>query len=155
MEGRLLVNGATHTFSFDPGEPPLDVLRRYGHTDVHCGCREGSCGACAVLLEGKLVNSCLVYAATATGKSILTVSGLGTPDKPHPIQQAFVDCGAIQCGFCTPGMILATFALLEGNPNPSDDEIRTALDGNQCRCTGYVKIVEAVKLAAGRLERHE
>ena len=155
MEGQFRVNGVNHTFSFSADETLLDVLRRHGFTDVHCGCREGSCGACAVLLDKKLVNSCLVFAATSIGQEILTVSGLGTRDAPHPIQQAFVDCGAVQCGFCTPGMILATYALLSDNPNPSDEDILRALDGNQCRCTGYVKILEAVKHAARRLDRHE
>jgi carbon-monoxide dehydrogenase small subunit len=107
-----------------------------------------------VLLDGKLVNSCQVLAATAQDAEIVTIKGLGNLHEPHPIQRAFVDAGAVQCGFCTPGMVLAAYALLQKNADPSEMEIREALDGNLCRCTGYVKIVEAVALAARRMRGH-
>jgi len=148
---RLLVNGRTHEVALDPNVTLLQVLRDLGHTDVKSGCEKGDCGACAVLLDGKAVNSCLVLAWQAEGAEILTNAGLGTISDPHPIQEAFADAGAIQCGFCTPGMIVATKALLDRNPNPAEAEIREALSGNLCRCTGYGQIVEAVRLSAERL----
>jgi carbon-monoxide dehydrogenase small subunit len=154
MRGRFVVNGASSAVSFRPSDTLLSLLRREGHTDVKEGCREGMCGACVVLLEGRLVNSCQVLAASAAGKRITTVRGIGNLHDPHPIQSAFVETGAVQCGFCTPGMVLAAFALLSANPDPGEDEIRRALDGNFCRCTGYVKIVDAVKLAARRMQPH-
>jgi aerobic-type carbon monoxide dehydrogenase small subunit (CoxS/CutS family) len=151
MTGTLSINGAELGISLQGDELLLDVLRDLGHTEVKEGCREGACGSCLVLLEGVLVNSCQVLAASALGKEITTVKGLGTIHQPHPIQEAFVDAGAVQCGFCTPGMVLATYALLKKNPRPTEQQIRHALDGNLCRCTGYVKIVEAVRLAAERM----
>ena len=154
MHGVFFVNGARIESSFHPADTLLALLRREGRTEVKEGCREGLCGACVVLLEGKLVNSCQVLAASAEGKLITTASGMGSIHVPHPIQSAFVEAGAVQCGFCTPGMVLAAHALLSANPDPGEDEIRQALDGNLCRCTGYVKIVEAVKLAARRMRPH-
>ncbi|MCF7935059.1 MAG: (2Fe-2S)-binding protein [Synergistales bacterium] len=151
MEGRFTINGQEHSILFPPGATLLDVLRGEGFTDVHEGCREGVCGACAVVLDGRLVNSCQVLAASARGREILTAGGLGTPASPHPIQQAFVDAGAVQCGFCTPGMVLAAWCLLRENPAPTEEEIKSALDGNLCRCTGYKHILEAVQLAAERM----
>jgi aerobic-type carbon monoxide dehydrogenase small subunit (CoxS/CutS family) len=151
MTGTLSINGAELGISLRGDELLLDVLRDLGHTEVKEGCREGACGSCLVLLEGVLVNSCQVLAASALGKEITTVKGLGTIHQPHPIQEAFVDAGAVQCGFCTPGMVLATYALLKKNPRPTEQQIRHSLDGNLCRCTGYVKIVEAVRLAAERM----
>ena len=151
MTGNFSINGAELHISLRGDEVLLDVLRELGYTEVKEGCREGACGSCLVLLEGVLVNSCQVLAASALGKEITTVKGLGTFHQPHPIQEAFVDAGAVQCGFCTPGMVLATFALLKKNPRPTEEQIRRALDGNLCRCTGYVKIIEAVKLAAERM----
>jgi carbon-monoxide dehydrogenase small subunit len=155
MRGGFVVNGARLAVSFHPADTLLTLLRREGHIEVKEGCREGLCGACVVLLEGKLVNSCQVLAASAAEKKITTVSGIGSIHAPHPIQRAFVEAGAVQCGFCTPGMVLAAHALLSANPDPGEDEIRLALDGNFCRCTGYVKIVEAVRLAARRMRAHE
>lgn len=152
MTGNLTVNGAPVRVDFGPEETLLDVLRSAGFTEVKRGCEQGECGACLVLLDDLLVNSCQVFAATAVGGRVTTTAGLtGEPGCPHPIHEAYAATGAVQCGFCTPGMVMATFALLSGNPDPSDDEIREALAGNLCRCTGYVKIVEAVHLAAGRM----
>jgi carbon-monoxide dehydrogenase small subunit len=151
MTGNFSINGTEIPISLRGDEVLLDVLRELGCTEVKEGCREGACGSCLVLLDGVLVNSCQVLAASALGKEITTVKGLGTFHQPHPIQEAFVDAGAVQCGFCTPGMVLATFALLKKNPRPTEQQIRHALDGNLCRCTGYVKIIEAVKLAAERM----
>ena len=151
MNGTVSINGTEVRISLRGDEVLLDVLRELGYTEVKEGCREGACGSCLVLLEGVLVNSCQVLAASALGKEITTVKGLGTIHQPHPIQEAFVAAGAVQCGFCTPGMVLAAFALLKRNPRPTEEQIRHALDGNLCRCTGYVKIVAAVKLAAERM----
>jgi aerobic-type carbon monoxide dehydrogenase small subunit (CoxS/CutS family) len=155
MEGTFQINGKTRRFTFDPHARLLDVLREQGYTEVKEGCREGGCGSCVVLLDGKLVNSCQVLAASALNKSIMTVRGIGDIHHPHPIQTSFVEAGAVQCGFCTPGMVLATYALLTRNPNPDDEEIGRALDGNICRCTGYVKIIDAVKRAARKMQGNE
>ncbi len=154
MKTKLTVNGKPISVQFSPTERLLDVLRKYGFTEVKEGCRDGECGACVVLLNGKLVNSCQVLAASAMDADVTTVKGLDA-GSAGPIQEAYVDTGAVQCGFCTPGMILATYALLQDNPNPDTGQIRQALDGNLCRCTGYVKIIEAVQLAAERTKRHE
>jgi len=154
MEGSFSINGEEVTVSFRPDDTLLAVLRKYGFTEVKEGCREGECGSCVVLLDGMLVNSCQVFAASVRDKKITTVKGLGTMHEPHPIQTAFVEVGAVQCGFCTPGMICAAYALLEKNPDPDETEIRQALDGNLCRCTGYVKIIEAVRLAARRIREN-
>jgi aerobic-type carbon monoxide dehydrogenase small subunit (CoxS/CutS family) len=151
MTAAFSINGRTRETTLRGDELLLDVLRSLGHTEVKEGCREGACGSCLVLLDGVLVNSCQVLAASAAGAEITTVKGLGTIHDPHPIQEAFVEAAAVQCGFCTPGMVLAAYALLKRNPHPGDEEIRKALDGNLCRCTGYVKIIEAVKLAAERM----
>ena len=148
---RLNVNGRTHEIAIQPNAVLLHTLRDLGYTDVKNGCEIGECGACAVLLGGKPVNSCMVLAAQADGANIVTNAGLGTMDKPHVIQEAFADAGAIQCGFCTPGMVISTKALLDHNPDPTEAEIRDALSGNLCRCTGYGLIVEAVTIAAERL----
>ncbi|MCF4151177.1 (2Fe-2S)-binding protein [Dethiosulfovibrio sp. F2B] len=154
MEGRFVINGIEKVLSFEPDATLLQALRDGGFSEVKRGCDTGECGACAVVLNGDLVTSCKVYAASVVGSEILTAKGLGTVQNPHPIQQAFVDAGAIQCGFCTPGMVMATYALLSKNPDPTDEEIRRALDGNKCRCTGYVKIFDAVRLAAERMRDH-
>ncbi|MFC2083140.1 (2Fe-2S)-binding protein [Candidatus Bipolaricaulota bacterium] len=146
----LTVNGRTHELAVQPNAVLLQTLRDLGYTDVKNGCEIGECGACAVLLNGKAVNSCMTLAAQTDGAKIITNAGLGTIDKPHVIQEAFADTGAVQCGFCTPGMVIATKALLDGNPNPSESEIRDALSGNLCRCTGYGQIVDAVRIAAAR-----
>ena len=148
---QLTVNGRQHSVAVEPQAVLLHTLRDLGYTDVKNGCEIGECGACAVFLNGDAVNSCMVLAAQADGAQIVTNAGLGTMEKPHVIQEAFADAGAIQCGFCTPGMVISTKALLDRNPDPSEDEIRDALSGNLCRCTGYGQIVTAVRLAAERL----
>ncbi len=153
MTASFNINGRTRETTLRGDELLLDVLRALGHTEVKEGCREAACGSCLVLLDGVLVNSCQVLAASAVGGEITTVKGLGTVHDPHPIQEAFVEAAAVQCGFCTPGMVLAAYALLKRNFHPGEEEIRKALDGNLCRCTGYVKIIEAVKLAADRMAR--
>ena len=151
MVGKFIINGKEIDTVFPPDSVLLTLLRENGFTEVKEGCREGECGACLVLLDGRLVNSCQVLAASAAGMNITTVKGIGNIHSPHPIQSAFADTGAVQCGFCTPGMVLAAFNLLKENPDPDDNEIKQALDGNLCRCTGYVKIIEAVRLAAKRM----
>jgi carbon-monoxide dehydrogenase small subunit len=134
-----------------PGESLLYVLReRLGLPGTKNACEQGECGSCSVYLDGVLVCACLVAAPQAQGRQVRTVEGLATRDGLHPVQQAFVDAGAVQCGFCTPGLILATDDLLARNPQPADAEIREALAGNLCRCTGYEKILDAVRLAAAR-----
>jgi aerobic-type carbon monoxide dehydrogenase small subunit (CoxS/CutS family) len=145
---RLTVNGETKHWSIAPGDLLLDVLRREGYFGVKRGCETGECGACTVLVNGRAVNSCLMFAAQAQGCEILTIEGVAQGDALDPIQEAFLDHGAVQCGFCTPGMILNAKALLDQNPNPSEEEVRDLLAGNFCRCTGYKKPVEAVLAAA-------
>jgi carbon-monoxide dehydrogenase small subunit len=143
------VNGSDYEVIVEPHMLLIDVLRdKLGLTGTKYACGAGDCGACTVLIGGKPSFSCLTLAVTAIGKSIVTIEGLAEGAELHPIQQAFVDAGAIQCGFCTPGMILSAKALLDENPEPSRDEIKSALAGNLCRCTGYVKIVDAVEAAA-------
>jgi carbon-monoxide dehydrogenase small subunit len=148
----LNVNGRIHHVALAPNVTLLHALRDLGYTDVKNGCEKGDCGACAVLLDGRAVNSCLVLAWQAEGAHIVTNAGLGTTENPHPLQQAFADAGAVQCGYCTPGMIISAKALLDHNSHPTEDEIREALSGNLCRCTGYGQIIEAVKMAAERME---
>jgi aerobic carbon-monoxide dehydrogenase small subunit len=149
----LTVNGETVEAAVEPNRTLLQFLREdMGLTGAKHGCGLGDCGACTVILDGKPVNSCLVLAVQANGRQVQTIEGLAENGNLHPIQQAFVDKGAIQCGFCTPGMILSAKALLDENPKPTETEIRTAISGNLCRCTGYQKIVEAVEEAAGVIE---
>jgi carbon-monoxide dehydrogenase small subunit len=146
---RLTVNGEPLEAAVAQNQTLVQFLREdLGLTGTKHGCGLGDCGACTVILDGKAVNSCLVLAIQANGAEVLTIEGLAENGKLHPLQQAFVDKGAIQCGFCTPGMILSAKALLEERPNPTELEIRTALSGNLCRCTGYQKIVEAIDEAA-------
>ncbi len=147
----LSINGKRKTFRIDAGESLLDVLRREGFVSVKVGCHTGDCGACAVLLNGRAVNSCLVLAAKADGAEILTVEGLANGERLHPLQEAFLDRGGVQCGYCTPGMIISAYDLLSRNPDPSDEEIREAISGNLCRCTGYVKQIEAIRAAGERM----
>ena len=147
----LNVNGREHRVALAPNVTLLQALRDLGYTDVKSGCEKGDCGACAVLLDGKAVNSCLVLAWQAEGAQIVTDAGMGTMDDPHPLQEAFADAGAAQCGYCTPGMIVSAAALLKHNPNPTEDEIREAISGNLCRCTGYGQIVKAIQMAAERM----
>ena len=151
LDVSLTVNGVAVTLTVPPFATLLDILRdQLQLTGTKYACGEGECGACSVLLDGRVVNSCLVLAAECEGAEVVTVEGLASDGKLHPIQQAFVDHGAIQCGFCTPGMIMATFALLEANPSPTKEQVRRGLEGNLCRCTGYRKIIDAVlSLARG------
>lgn len=127
----------------------IDVLRDHlGLTGTKEGCGEGECGACTVLIDGQPINSCLVFALQVQGKSIFTVEGLGSYDKLHPLQEAFLEHNAVQCGYCTPGMLLTAKALLDNNPHPTREEIKVAISGNLCRCTGYSKIVDAISAVA-------
>ncbi len=152
MQARIIhlkVNGRQHQCALPPNVTLLRALREcLGYLDVKNGCEKGDCGACAVLLNGKAVNSCMVLAWQADGAEIVTDAGLGTASKPHPIQQAFAEYGAAQCGYCTPGMVVAASALLDANPRPTEAEIRAAISGNLCRCTGYGQIVRAIQAAA-------
>jgi carbon-monoxide dehydrogenase small subunit len=151
MKISVNINGERHDADVWEGESLLFALReRFGLPGSKNACEQGECGSCSVLLDGELVCACLVLAAQAEGHDVVTVEGLGAGDDLHPVQQAFVDAGAVQCGFCTPGLVVATAALLERIPDPSEDEIREALSGNLCRCTGYQKIFDAVHLAADR-----
>jgi len=146
---RLSVNGELLEFSIGPEVTLLDLLRdQVDLTGCRRGCDSGYCGACTALLNGKAVHSCSVLAIAADGAEVLTVEGLARDGRLHPVQEAFIEHGAIQCGYCTPGMILSSVALLEENPNPSEAEVRSYLSGNLCRCTGYVRIVQAVLAAA-------
>jgi len=146
---RIRVNGQEHEIAAEPGRTLLDVLRYVlGLTGTKEGCGTGSCGSCTVLLDGEAVNSCLVFAVEVEGKEITTIEGLAQQGKLHPLQQAFIDEGAVQCGFCTPGVILTAKAFLDSNPNPDESQIRKAIAGNLCRCTGYDKIVRAIMRAA-------
>jgi len=155
MEPRLVkltVNGRAHHAALAPNTTLLQALRDLGYTDVKSGCEKGDCGACGVIVAGAVVNSCLMLAWLAQDKEIITVSGLGTADNPHPLQKAFVDFGAAQCGYCIPGMIMSAKALLDEHPHPTDQEIREGLSGNLCRCTGYIRIFEAIQNAAQELD---
>jgi carbon-monoxide dehydrogenase small subunit len=149
---QLSVNGESHELAVHPTRTLLDVLRDdLGLTGAKRGCDLGACGACAVLLDGRPVNACLTLAAEAEGAEIVTIEGLGRAGALHPVQQAFVESGGVQCGFCTPGMVLAVVALLDEQPEPADAEVLEALSGNLCRCTGYVKILDAVRAATHRM----
>lgn len=146
------VNGDPVEFICDPDEPLLDVLRnRLGLTGAKEGCGTGDCGACSVTLDGRLVCACLVLGAEAQGAEIATIEGMALGDQLHPLQRAFIDGAAFQCGICTPGILVAAKALLETNASPSDEEVRYWLAGNLCRCTGYDKIIAAVQVAAAEM----
>jgi aerobic carbon-monoxide dehydrogenase small subunit len=150
MRIALRVNGVECEADCWEGESLLFALReKLGFPGAKNACEQGECGSCSVLLDGTLVCACLVLAAQADGHEVTTVEGLADGDVLHAVQQAFVDAGAVQCGFCTPGLVVATADLLKRTPQPSDDEIREALSGNLCRCTGYAKIFDAVRMAAG------
>ena len=145
----LMLNGQQRGFSVETGETLLHVLReKAGLTGAKKGCDLGECGACTVIMDGYAVNSCCVFAVEADGSSVETIEGIGTPEQLHPLQQAFIDAGAIQCGFCTPGMIMTAKALLDRNPHPTREEIHAAMSGNLCRCTGYAKIEDAIVAAS-------
>ena len=146
------VNGRNESVTAHPLARLLDVLREDLHlTGTKEGCGEGECGACAVLVDGEIVNSCLIPALQVEGAQVTTIEGLSSDDRVKLLQASFVECGGAQCGICTPGMIVAAWSLLERNPNPSDDELRTGLAGNLCRCTGYMCIFRAVQAAAQSL----
>ena len=155
---RFVLNGRAVEVETDPARRVVDLLRQdlgvLGASGVKEGCGAGECGACSVLVDGELKLSCLMLALQLEGRELNTVEGLGTPEAPHPLQRAFAELGAVQCGYCTPGMILAALALLHRDPDPDRRSVRLALSGNLCRCTGYVKIVDAV-LAAARIMRGE
>ena len=149
---RLRVNGRRQSARIEPSLSLLDLLRdTLGYKGVKICCNTGECGACTVLFNGKPVNSGVVLAADATGAEIVTVEGLAEGDRLHPVQQAFIDTGAVQCGYCTPGFIISVKALLDRTTNPTPEEIEEAVSGNICRCTGYAKIVDAIHLAADRI----
>jgi putative selenate reductase molybdopterin-binding subunit len=149
MHIEFVVNGTQHAVEAAAGETLLPVLRRLGYWSVKHGCETGDCGACLVLVEGEPLLACLLPAARAGSKRITTVEGLGDIESLHPLQREFLAHGAVQCGYCTPAMLLAAAALLQRNPRPSEADVREALAGILCRCTGYVKPVEAVQAAAG------
>lgn len=152
---RLYVNGRRVETSACPTMRLLDFLRmEMGLCGTKEGCGKGECGACSVLLDGKLVNSCLVLLGQCEGAKVLTIEGLGSNGRPHPLQEAFAEVGAVQCGFCTPGLVMAGYALLQTNQNPTPSEVRSAIEGNLCRCTGYAKVEQAI-LRAARLIRRQ
>jgi carbon-monoxide dehydrogenase small subunit len=147
------INGKIYKTEANPSIRLIDLLRNvFGLTGTKEGCGEGECGACTVIVNGKAVNSCLVLAGQVQDAEIITIEGLSTNGEPGRLQQAFIDSGAVQCGFCTPGMILSAKALLDNNPYPSDEEIKVALSGNLCRCTGYAKIITAVRMVCGEYQ---
>lgn len=149
----LKVNGEDYEIEVDPRRTLLEVLRdELGLTGTKESCGIGECGACTVLMDGKAILSCLTLAVEANGKDVLTIEGLAKDGELHPLQEAFVEHGAIQCGFCTPGMILSAKALLDKNPRPTKEEVRSGIAGNLCRCTGYAKIVEAILAASQKLQ---
>ena len=147
------VNTVERSFDIQPGEVLLDVLRREGYLEVKGSCHSGDCGACTVLLDGRPVASCLMLAAKVDGRAVTTVRGIGDQAHPHAIQDAFVRNGAVQCGYCVPGAITSAKALLDENPDPTEEEIRLAMDSNYCRCSGYEQQVEAVLDAAAQLRK--
>ncbi len=156
MQFSTRINGVTRKIDCEPYETLFDVLRRIGLKGVKQGCdREGTCGACTVLLDGKPIFSCITPAPKVADRELTTIEGLGDVTNPHPIQQAYADAGAVQCGYCSPGMILATKALLDVHPQPTREQIAQALSGNLCRCTGYVKIFDAVRDAAATLQQEK
>jgi len=156
LEIALTVNEIQYQRSVEPRMLLSDFLRyELGLTGTHIGCEHGVCGACTVLFDGQPVRSCLMFAVQADGHEILSIEGLGTVDNLHPLQESFIEAHGLQCGFCTPGIILSLIPFLEQNPNPNEIEIRQAISGNICRCTGYQHIVDAVKLAAEKMSvRH-
>lgn len=151
MTIHLTINGAARSVDCEPHETLLTVLRREGYTGAKRVCESGECGACAIIVDGRAVDCCIMLAAQVDGRSITTVEGLGDLNHLNPVQEAFADNGAVQCGFCIPGMIVAASSYLEENPEPTEEEIRHVFVGNLCRCTGYVKPVEAVLTAAKKM----
>jgi len=151
MEIKLKINNEDKTFNVGVKDKLVDVLRKYGYKGVKKGCYQGDCGACTVLVDGLPKNSCMILAVSADGSEIMTIEGMGDMDKLHPLQESIIETAGVQCGYCTPGFLLSSYALLKSNPDPSMDEIKRATDGNLCRCTGYVKKLEAVELAAKKM----
>lgn len=152
MNVRFTLNGRPVEAVVEPDETLADTLRnQFGLTGLKVGCGSGDCGSCTVLVNGDAVRSCILLTCMIAGRRIVTIEGLSEDGELHPIQQAFIDTGAVQCGYCIPGMVLVAKALLDGNPHPTEADIRMALSGNLCRCTGYTKIVDAVLLAADRI----
>ena len=157
MKLSFTLNGQPVTVRAEPDARAVDLLRSLDSPEVKpCldtkeGCGTGECGACSVLVDGAHRLSCLMLAAQLQGREVTTARGLGTPENPHPVQKAFAEHGAVQCGYCTPGMLIASQALLDSNPSPTEEQIRDAIGGNLCRCTGYQQIVEAVQLASERM----
>ena len=150
---QITVNGLTRELAAEPNQTLLSLLREeLDLTGTKHGCGEGDCGTCVVLLDGKPVNSCLVLALEAAGRRVTTIEGVADGNTLHPVQDAFIEAGAVQCGYCTPGMILVALALLRQNPDPTEQQVRQSISGNLCRCTGYQKIVEGVLLAARMLQ---
>ena len=153
LDVNVTVNGTRYERSVEPRLLLSDFLRHdLGLTGTHVGCEHGVCGACTILLDGQPVRSCLMFAVQADGHEIFTIEGLGTPDNLHPLQEAFWEAHGVQCGFCTPGLLMTLVPFLKETPNPTEPEIRQAISGNLCRCTGYQHIVDAVKLAAERMK---
>ncbi|HUZ19403.1 MAG TPA: (2Fe-2S)-binding protein [Acidimicrobiales bacterium] len=154
METTITINGVARTFDIEPRVLLVDLLRtRAGLTGTHIGCDTTSCGVCTVLLDGRPVKSCTVFAVQAAGREVTTVEGLVKNGELHPIQAAFKEEHGLQCGYCTPAMMLVGMALIERNPDPSDEEVRWAISGNLCRCTGYMNIVKAIRRAASEMRR--
>ena len=152
----LKVNGTSYRMSIKPRRTLVEVLREtLGLTGTKKSCNEGECGACTVMMDGRPVASCLVLAVDAQGKEILTIEGLSEGEELHPIQEAFLKHGGIQCGFCTPGMVMSAKAFLDGNPKPTTTEIRKAISGNLCRCTGYQHIVDSIMAASRMMDRKD
>ncbi|MFO7548558.1 MAG: (2Fe-2S)-binding protein [Acidimicrobiia bacterium] len=150
MNISLTVDGTLRECDIEPGETLMEVLRRLGFAGVKNGCAHGDCGTCAVLVDGRAVTSCLLFAAQVDGAMITTVEGLASREGLHPLQSALLDTGGVQCGFCTPGIVMTALDLLARVPDPDEHQVRVALSGNLCRCTGYVKIVEGILLGAER-----
>lgn len=151
---KFILNGKSVNIKAEPNERLLDLLRnKFNLTGTKEGCSIGECGACTVIINGKAVNSCLVLAGQCEGAEIITIEGIEKDGKLHPLQENFLKSGAVQCGFCTPGMIMSAYAMLLENPNPTEEEIKDAIAGNLCRCTGYKQIIEAVEKSAKEVER--
>ncbi len=151
----LKVNGKEHSLEVEAATRLLDLLRdELGLIGTKEGCGKGECGTCTVIMDGKTVNSCLVLAPQAEGREITTIEGLGSPEALHPLQEAFITKGAVQCGYCTPGILLSAYNLLNKNPHPPREEIKEGISGNLCRCTGYVKIVEAIEFFSEGRDEH-
>ncbi|HVE51693.1 MAG TPA: (2Fe-2S)-binding protein [Casimicrobiaceae bacterium] len=149
----LSVNGKAETASVEPRLLLVDFLRtQLGLTGTHVGCDTGQCGACTILIDGRAVKSCMLFAAQANGAQLTTIEGIANGDELHPMQAAFKDCHALQCGFCTPGMVMCALDLVKNHPNPDDKTVREGLEGNLCRCTGYQNIVKAVRQGAAAMK---